>query len=257
MSRMKRTLKLLGLVLLVVLLSIGGMLAWVFIGNGEIPDGREMGGFARIVKDGFVSAAVIDLGDGQLALVDAGNDKEGKALRAELTRRGKGPDDVTAILITHGHPDHVAALPIFQKARLFAMEAESASIAGTDEPRGMLRRFAPAKPTGLTVSRPLKDGESFNLGQRKAQAFLVPGHTRGSAAYLVNGILFLGDSADATSKGTVVGAKWIFSDSVDENAKSLRSLVNRLKSDGSEVKWLVFSHSGVVPGLAALDAAVP
>ena len=121
----------------------------------------------------------------------------------------------------------------------------------------MLRRFAPAKPTGLTVSRPLKDGESFSLGQRKAQAFLVPGHTRGSAAYLVNGILFLGDSADATSKGTVVGAKWIFSDSVDENAKSLRSLVNRLKSDRSEVKWLVFSHSGVVPGLAALDAAVP
>jgi hydroxyacylglutathione hydrolase len=254
---MKRTLKLLGLVLLIALLSIGGMLAWVFIGNGEIPDGREIGGFARIVKDGFVSATVIDLGDGRLALVDAGNDKEGKALRAELSRRGKGPDDVAAVFITHGHPDHVAALSLFQKAQLFAMEAEAASIAGTDAPRGMLRRFVPATPTGLTVSRPLKDGESFELGQRRVQAFWVPGHTHGSAAYLVDSILFLGDSADATSKGAVVGAKWLFSESVDENAKSLHSLVNRLKSDRSEVKWLVFSHSGVVPGLAALDAAAP
>jgi hydroxyacylglutathione hydrolase len=254
---MKRALKLMGLVLLVVLLAIGGMLAWVFIGNGEIPDGREIEGFARIVKDGFVSTAVIDLEDGQLALVDAGNDKEGKALRAELSRRGKGPNDVVAVLITHGHPDHVAALPVFPKAQLFAMEAEAASLAGTDEPRGMLRRFVPARPTGLTVSRLLKDGESFALGQRKARAFWVPGHTRGSAAYLVDGILFLGDSADATSKGTVVGAKWLFSKSVNENAKSLRALANRLKADRSPVKWLVFSHSGVVPGLAALDAAVP
>ena len=49
-SRMKRTLKYLGLGLLVVLLSIGGMLVWVFIGNGEIPDGQEIGGLARILK---------------------------------------------------------------------------------------------------------------------------------------------------------------------------------------------------------------
>jgi hypothetical protein len=66
------------------------MLAWIFSGNGEIPDGREMGGFARIVTDGFVSAAVIDLGDGRLAFVDAGNDKEGKALRGgTLAARGR------------------------------------------------------------------------------------------------------------------------------------------------------------------------
>jgi hydroxyacylglutathione hydrolase len=253
----KRAFKLLGLVLLLVVLAIGGMLAWVFIGNGEIQDGRGIEGFARIVKDGFVSTVVIDLGDGRLALVDAGNDNEGKALRAELLRRGKAVNDVAAILITHGHPDHVAALRVFQKAQLLAMEAEAASIAGTEEPRGMLRWFVSAKPTGLVVSRPLQDGESFELGQRKARAFWIPGHTRGSAAYLVDGILFLGDSADATSKGTVVGAKWLFSESVDENAKSLRSLANRLKADRSEVKWLVFSHSGVVPGLAALDAAVP
>ena len=107
------------------------------------------------------------------------------------------------------------------------------------------------------MNRPLEDGESFELGQRKAQAFWVPGHTRGSAAYLIDGVLFLGDSADATSKGTVVGAKWLFSDNVKENGKSLRSLVNRLRGRRLEVKWLVFSHSGVAAGLDALDAAVP
>jgi hydroxyacylglutathione hydrolase len=167
------------------------------------------------------------------------------------------PDDIAVVLITHGHPDHVAALRLFPKAQLFAMESEAASIAGTDQPRGLLRRVVPAKPTGLTVNRMLKDGESFELGRRKVQAFWIPGHTRGSAAYLVDGVLFLGDSADATSKGAVVGSKWLFSESTEENARSLRLLVNRLKADRSEVKWLVFSHSGAVAGLAALDAAVP
>jgi hydroxyacylglutathione hydrolase len=254
---MKRALKVVGLLLLIAIVAIGGMMAWVFTGNGEIPDGREIEAVARIVKDGFVSVAVIDLGDGRLALIDAGNDKDGKALRAELSRRGRGPDDVAAVLITHGHPDHVAALPLFRKAQLFAMQAEAATIAGTEGPPGLLRKLLPRRPTGLTVHRPLADGESFQLGRRKVQAFWIPGHTRGSAAYLVDDILFLGDSADATSKGAVVGAKWLFSESTTENARSLRWLSNHLKADGSQVNWLVFSHSGVVRGPAALDVAVP
>jgi len=37
----------------------------------------------------------------------------------------------------------------------------------------------------------------------------------------------------------------------------LRSLVNRLRPYETRVKWLVFSHSGVVAGLDALDDSVP
>src|SRR5262245_9137920 len=115
---MKRLLKIAGLALLGILLVVGGLVACAFIGSGEIPDRRELEGFARIVKDGFVSVAVLDLGDGRLALVDAGNDAEGKALRAELERRGKSPDDVAAILLTHGHPDHIAAVRLFSNAEI-------------------------------------------------------------------------------------------------------------------------------------------
>jgi glyoxylase-like metal-dependent hydrolase (beta-lactamase superfamily II) len=82
----------------------------------------------------------------------------------------------------------------------------------------------------------------------------VPGHTAGSAAYLVNGALFIGDSADIASDGRMQGSPWIFSDSQDDNRASLIRLEQRLVSEGASVKVIVPSQSGTASGLAALTA---
>ncbi len=50
------------------------------------------------------------LSDREVALIDAGNDVQGKALLAELSRRGLSPDDVKVILLTHGHADHIGGI---------------------------------------------------------------------------------------------------------------------------------------------------
>ena len=83
----------------------------------------------------------------------------------------------------------------------------------------------------------------------------MPGHTAGSAAYLVNNVLFVGDSADVTSGGVLQGSPWLFSDSQAQNRASLAALAARLKKEGVTVKAIVPAHSGALQdGLPQLDA---
>ena len=106
---MIRVLKIAGIVIVLLLIVAVGTVAYAFIARQSITDGFEINGI-RIVKDGIVSMAVVPIGTGEVALIDAGNDSSGKAILAELTRRGLGPSAVKGILLTHGHPDHTAGI---------------------------------------------------------------------------------------------------------------------------------------------------
>jgi glyoxylase-like metal-dependent hydrolase (beta-lactamase superfamily II) len=92
------------------------------------------------------------------------------------------------------------------------------------------------------------------VGSTAIRVYAVPGHTAGSAAYLVNGVLLIGDAGDITSDGSLQGAPWIFSDSQPEDRASLGRLERQLVADGADVKSIVPAHSGAVEGMAALTA---
>ena len=87
---MKKILIITGIVVGLLVLIAAALIASAFMGRSEIVDGFESGP-VRVVKDGMVSVAFLDIGNGSLALVDAGNDSSGKAILAELARRGMRP----------------------------------------------------------------------------------------------------------------------------------------------------------------------
>jgi hydroxyacylglutathione hydrolase len=250
----KRALKILAALLVVILGVPAAVLGSAFLGTTAVQDGVEMETTVRLVKDGYVVVGVVDLGDGNVALIDAGDDAEGKAILRELSRRKLGPEAVSAILITHGHSDHLAAAHLFPNAALHALDADLPLIEGRAGSKSPVGRFVPVKPTGLQVRRRLADGEAFVLGQRRAQVFAVPGHTAGSAAYLIEGVLFLGDSAAMKSDGTLGPSPYVFSDDQAQNRASLRALAKRLQPMADEVKFLVPSHTGSAKGLGPLLA---
>lgn len=251
---MKRALILAGGLVLVLVALLGTLVAVTFMGRKAVVDGFETGGI-RIVADGIVTVAVVPVAPGQVALVDAGNDADGTAILAELTRRRLGPDAVVAILLTHGHPDHLAAVRLFPRAQVMALEGEVAIVEGREASQGPLERLMPVSATGIRVGRPLRDGERLMVGEVPVRVFAVPGHTAGSAAYLINGVLFIGDSGDADSAGRLQGSAWIFSDSQEQNRASLIGLARRLAQERIVVAAIAPAHSGVLTdGLAQLDA---
>jgi hydroxyacylglutathione hydrolase len=250
---MKRILKVVALVLVVLVAAVGTLIAVTFMGRRGIVDGHEVNG-VRIVADGMSSLAVVAIDGRQVVLVDAGNDRDGKAVLAELTRRGLGPDAVSNIFLTHGHPDHIGAVHLFPRAQVMALEAESPLIEGRAGSKGPVTRLFPVSPTGVTVTRALHDGDAVTVGSTVVRVYAVPGHTAGSAAYLVNGVLLIGDAGDVTSDGTLQGAPWIFSDSQPEDRASLVRLERQLTADGADVKAIVPAHSGAAEGLGPLTA---
>ena len=250
---MKRILKIVALVVLVLAVGIAALFAVTFMGRRPLADGQEVGGAGiRVVADGFAGIAMIPIGDRQVALVDAGQDQTGEAIKRELSRRQLDPAAVTAILLTHGHPDHIGAIQQFPQAQVMALEAEVPLIEGRAGARGPLPRLFPVSPTGVKVTRALHDGEVVMLGAVPVRVYAVPGHTAGSAAYFVNGALMVGDSADVASDGSLQGAPWLFSDSQADNRASLARLEQKLVADGATVAAIVPSHSGTADGLAAL-----
>ena len=190
-----------------------------------------------------------------MALVDAGQDQTGEAIKSELAGANWIPAAVTAILLTHGHPDHIGALGQFPQAAGDGARGGGAARRGAS---GCER--AGAAPVSGQPDRRDRDTRAARRRRRDARrrfpyvSTRVPGHTAGSAAYFVNGVLMVGDSADVASDGSLQGSPWIFSDSQAENRASLVRLEQRLVADGANVTTIVPSHSGTASGLAPLTA---
>jgi glyoxylase-like metal-dependent hydrolase (beta-lactamase superfamily II) len=249
----KRLLAVIAVLILLLVATAAALVGSAFIGRQALTDGAEFNGI-RIVKDGIVGIGVVSVGEHEVALIDAGNDPAGKAILAELSRRNLGPDAVTAILLTHGHPDHTATIHLFPRAQVMALQAEVPLVEGMARAGAPFTLLMSVKPTGVKVTRTLFDGDTVMLGKVAVRVYAVPGHTQGSAAYLVDDVLFLGDAADMHSNGEMDISAWIFTDDQAQDRVSLLRLGRRLSEEGTNVKAIEFAHEGLVAkGLAPLD----
>jgi hydroxyacylglutathione hydrolase len=234
---MKRFLAWVAVIILLLVLAAAVAFYFAFGRNRPIVDAQVLQPGVETVKDGFVSAFILDVAPGVVALIDCGNDKAGKALLGALGRRGLGKEAVTAIFLTHWHPDHVAGCRLFPGAQVYAF-AEDVALIGEQ----------------ARVTHFLKDGEGTNIGGLHVESFATPGHTAGSAVYLADGVLFFGDSARGNKDGTLLPAVGLISSNSAQNATSLKTLASRLSTRSAEVKTLAFAHSGPLAGLAPLEA---
>jgi glyoxylase-like metal-dependent hydrolase (beta-lactamase superfamily II) len=217
-----------------------------FAGLQKAGSGPSLGAGLEPVQDGMSTVYLLDAGNGQLVLVDAGNDVKGTAIQAALANRHATADNVAAILITHAHPDHDATIALFPKAEIYALKRESFQ-------GPVLRLFGAHNTHPFRVSHPLDDGEKFAIENLDVTAFAVPGHTPGSAAYLVSGVLFMGDSAQITSKQQLIGPNGLFSNDTSEGAASLKHLDQELQPRAAEIKFLSTAHTGNIAGLEPLN----
>lgn len=232
------------------------LLVWLVLrGIQQLEDGVELANGNVIITaddcNGPIQCAayLFRLRDGGFGLVDAGLDPEAKAIRAALARMGKSGDDIRAILFTHSHGDHTGGARAFPHAEIYLLERVNLT------PDGAGKRPSPEGPDtvhGVAVTRRLSDGERLDLNGTTVEVFALPGHTADSAAFLAHGVLFFGDSAAASSAGTISPAPPIYSVDRERNQRELRALAGRLRSRRNEIHHMAFGHQGPLAGIEPL-----
>jgi hydroxyacylglutathione hydrolase len=137
------------------------------------------------------------------AVVDPG----GNAAELRLELAGTGAT-CAAILITHGHFDHVGGVADLA-------EGTGAPVYMPEGERDRLERYPDFAPMGMpgrsyTPDHLLEGGETIDVADLSFECVSVPGHSPAHVAYYTDGALFSGDLLFAGSVGRVdlPGADW-------------------------------------------------
>jgi glyoxylase-like metal-dependent hydrolase (beta-lactamase superfamily II) len=136
--------------------------------------------------DGFeVNAYVVHAPEGDL-IVDAGAEPE-KILAAVR-------QPVAAVLVTHGHADHVNALGAVLR------ETNAPLYVHPDD----------ADRTGVSVYEPLDDGQELDLAGERIRVLHTPGHSPGSVTFVIGEDQIVGDLVLPGSVGRtdIPGSSW-------------------------------------------------
>ena len=133
---------------------------------------------------------IVECGDGGCVLVDIGNGA--KKLQKKLIELDLTPK---AILLTHGHYDHVAGVEEIRKlydCPVYIHENDAVML--VDEQANLAWQLTTAPYTPVTAYQTIQDGDVIQAGNLEFRVMLTKGHTSGSVCYFCEDCLFSGDT---------------------------------------------------------------
>lgn len=200
--------------------------------------------------------------DSGVFVIDLGWGRASRGLRDALAALDADTSDVRYAFLTHAHRDHIGAWPSVAHATFVMGRDEVPRFVGDSAYAGFAPRVGEAindthRPdASRVVIQALNGDTAFVFGRDTLHAFVVPGHTPGSTAYLFRETLFAGDAANYGLVGGFRGALRIYSDDVEGSHASMRALFARLDAARLRVSTLCTAHAKCAPVDSALRARV-
>ena len=178
----------------------------------------------------------------EITLIDAGHRGSGRLVKRYLERIGRSERDITRIVCTHGHPDHIGGV-----AEIAAASGASIHLHPADAARlriGFREVLANRKPGPILafLTRPIRDPQPLFDGEvlpvlGGLQVVHTPGHTPGSICLYspATRVLFSGDVLQLR-RGRLAPPHQVFSDDLLEARRSVARLAEL------DVDTICFAH---------------
>jgi glyoxylase-like metal-dependent hydrolase (beta-lactamase superfamily II) len=145
-------------------------------------------------------------GESEWAIFEGGIGPAGPIVRGQLETLGVDKDSIRYIVITHAHPDHVMAVPLFRQAfpnaAVLASEAAAKTLAAEKAvalfckldddltnaliQEGLIapdQRRDPLTQSVIAVDRTLKEGDAVAIDGVSIRVFETPGHSDCSLSF--------------------------------------------------------------------------
>lgn len=116
-----------------------------------------------------------------IILIDAmWNEKQGKMVEQHLRQLGVNPQEITYILITHGHGDHFGGSNHLRK-----ISGAKVLIGENDFKLSQTRNKENIFSQKPIIDGLIKDGDKISLADTQILAVETPGHTAGSVSFII------------------------------------------------------------------------
>jgi glyoxylase-like metal-dependent hydrolase (beta-lactamase superfamily II) len=235
----------------------------------------EIGPGIRRLGNGLVNSYLVE-SEGEVTIVDAGVPSYWGDLPRELAAMGRSLDDVRAVVLTHGHSDHIGFAERIRRERAtpILVHALDAALARGEVPNPA-KGLGPVRITplleflifsathGSLRTRRIREVSTYGDGATldlpgSPRVILVPGHTPGSAAlhFPAHDALFIGDAIATHAVTTGIDGPRI----APFTADPVQALASLARLDGLEAAFVLPGHGqawtkGVAAALSEARAA--
>lgn len=142
---------------------------------------------------------ILDIGNGEAVAFDIGNGAKKVMQALEVYHL-----QLKAILLTHGHYDHVAGVEAVRKmtgAEVYIHENDAVMLKSGEA--NLSWQLTNETYLPVTAYHTLRNGDILEFGNRKIQVMHTPGHTPGGICYLTDDMMFSGDTLFKGSVGRI------------------------------------------------------